>query len=112
MESILISVATVVLLLPWIVYGWLYGWAKVKRLKEKEWPAQTKPQVVEPVTPEDRMDQELKINTDPLEYAARWTNSPSPQEEIAAMNERVYEEGIVHPLPQTEIEEPNTRPNV
>lgn len=100
-----IAVALIIFASPFIVFAWLYGWSKVKRLKEREWPTKRKGLQAavsrwESMTPEQRME----VETPKRPENATWLDSPTPEQEIRDMNERVYKEGLVHPLPQTKTQ--------
>jgi len=106
MEQQILIIIGFLFILPFYSYGILYGATLVKKLIEKDWKKGKGLQkaVTEwsTMTSQDRMDVTLKATED--KTASEWLGSPDPKEEIRKMNEKVYKEGVIHELPQTEIQ--------
>lgn len=106
MEFIIgIGLVILTLLVPYLVYGFVYGIVLTKRLITREWKGK-KQGLKEAVAEWQDMNSEERMEASTLqqEAASRWLESPSPEEEEEIMNEKVYTEGIKHHLPETEIE--------
>lgn len=108
MESIVSSLILIVLTLavPFVAYGFLYGLVLCKRLFIRELlPKKTKGLAGAVQTWQDMSsDERMEASGLQQEAATRWLNSPTPEEEQEKMNERVYEEGMRHHLPETEVQ--------
>jgi len=108
MEQIIaIAFIFIGLFLPYILFVWLYGVTLIKKLYEKEWIKQKgiKESVVkwEQLTPEERMEISRQEISD-SEWT-KWLGSPTPQDEQRMRDEKVFQEGLVHP-PKTDIQMP------
>ena len=96
------------LVLPLYVILWVWVITVVKKLWFKE-EVKQKGLVEEysKLTPEQRMDLDLHREpaTTPTQQAptpdnnTQWLGSPTPQAEVAAQSQQVFEEGIVHNTP-------------
>ncbi len=53
------------------------------------------------LTPEERMDIELKET----EAKTEWVTSPTPRDEEQEMNDRVFREGFLERPPETELQD-------
>lgn len=97
--------------LPFVLSLWIWGWNLCKReyldLKlSKKKGIEKAVQTWQKMSPEERMvaDLEEEISHVPV-TKTEWVASPSPKDEEKAMNERVFREGIIHPLKQTELQD-------
>lgn len=107
MEQVLIGLG-ILLVLPFYFLVWLWGATLIKRLFDKEWKkAKGLLAGYEQLTPEQRMSLEIHRDepTTPTQAQpkddgkSQWLGSPTPQVEIRSQNERVFQEGVVHPIP-------------
>ena len=102
---IIIIIVLVLALLPYLIYGWLFGLTLIKRLIQSEWKeAKGLLGAYRRLTPEQRMDLEIKrVKTEETEPPkspndSAWLGSPTPKEELIAKTEQGLKEGIVeHP---------------
>ena len=112
METIIIIAA--ILVFPYVLFFWVYGFIRVKQLISKEL-TKAKSLLVsyERLSAEDRMELDRKI----IEKKApvgktEWVTSPTPRQEAAARIDVLPKEGIL-PVTTTEDAKPptNQRPN-
>lgn len=94
------------LIFPFVLAGWLYGWILCKRLYMKldlspKRGLEKTLRTWSTMSPEERMEATIKETNEKTE----WIPSPTPKEEERAMNERVFREGLIHPLPETKIDD-------
>ena len=113
---IYIVIVASVIFLPYLIWIVLFGCTLIKKLVEKEW--QPKRGLVKAVakweglSAEDRMEVERKSIKEKEEKSG-WVGAPSAKEEVVAMNEKVFKEGLTHPEVLTPAKVPeNIRPNV
>jgi len=71
----------ILFLAPYIVFVWIYGVLRVKRLLEKEYARlSTAVQAYEQLSPEQRMHLTLHPITHQEQGTTTWLDSPSPEE--------------------------------
>jgi len=87
MESVaVLIVVTILLLSPFLGFGWLYGATLIKRLLEKEWvKGKGLLSGYERLSPEERMNLETKrivgvVSERAKEDKTAWLNTPTPKE--------------------------------
>ena len=113
MEQVLIGLG-ILLVSPFYALLWVWGASLVKRVIDKDW---NKPKgLVEDyakLTPEQRMDLEIHRDTTPTQQPpksdnnSQWLGSPTPQAEVIAQNERVFQEGVAQTAPDGRWEDHN-----
>ena len=89
--------------MPYVVLFWIFGWTLVKRIVGKEWRGNKG--LADTVSKWEGLSSEERMEAIRPGNTTRWIQSPTPTEENLMRNEQVYKEGIIHPLPKTEIEE-------
>lgn len=106
MEYIVLIIAIIVT--PYLLYAWLYGATLLKKLFEDNWQekkglAKTVSTWQHQMTSDERMEATQKQELE-QEKPANWVGSPTADKEIKDMNNKAFEEGLLHKLPQTQIE--------
>ena len=115
---IYIDIVASIVLVPYLIWVVLFGYTLIKKLIEKEW--QPKRGLVKAVARWEEMSAEQRMEVEKQRIADKeekgtWVTSPTAKEEEVAMNDKVYKEGLLHPMPTTEVQTPaeatNLRPN-
>ena len=119
---IYIVIVASIVLSPYLIWIVLFGCTLIKKLIEKEW--QPKKGLVKAVAKWEQMSAEERMEVEKQRIADKdekgtWVASPTAKEEEVAMNDKAYKEGLLHPMPTTEVQTPtevqgtavNLRPN-